>query len=107
MNKNEFEKLALRNNETIGVTMYATIERYYIGTNQYHRNNGGIDETKQEFINRVFGGKINTSKTIASKIANESIKENRYLLQGHDENRLNEMDILIKEHFGRMLQYNF
>lgn len=108
MNKAEFEKLAMRNDTKIGVLMYESIENFYMCDNQYHQFNGGIDETKQEFVNRVFGGKINTPRTIAIKIANEAIKENRYALRSNKaaQNRLEEMDNLIRNHYNGLLKFN-
>jgi hypothetical protein len=107
--KQEFEKLAMRNDAKIGLAMYSEIELFYMSENEYHRFNGGIFETKQKFVNRVFNGKCNTPKTIAEKIANEAIKENRFALRGNQhatDNRLNEMDLLIKNHINGILKYN-
>lgn len=109
MTKVEFEALALRGNAHIGTEMYASVERFYMSNNNYHEGHGGVDETKQEFVKRVFGGKINTPKTIAAKIATESIKENRWCLQGctsATKERLDEMDTAISEHYAVMLKYN-
>jgi hypothetical protein len=109
MNKQEFEKMALRNDTSIGVMMYESIETFYMCDNRYHEYNGGIDESKQDFIKRVFGGKFNTPKTIADKITNEAIKENRWALRGNrvaDKNRLDEMDSLIRNHYNVLLKYN-
>ena len=100
MNKQEFEKLAIRGDGTISTTLYEKIERYYMSDNRYHEAHGGVDENKIDFIKRVFGGKINTPKTIVEKIAKESIKENRWCLQGNpsaDKKRLDEMDARIWE----------
>lgn len=106
MNKQEFESMAMRNDAKIGVLMYESIERMYMNTNAYAKAHHVIDETKQAFVKRVFGGKVNTPKTIAQKIANESIKENRWLLMGHDKARLDEMDELIIDHYNGLLKYN-
>lgn len=108
MMKHEFEALALRGCQQIGSEMYAAIERFYISDNDYHRTHGGIYETKQDFVKRVFGGKVNTPKTIAEKIANESIKENRWCLQGNStatKERLEEMDEAIRNHYRTLLKY--
>jgi hypothetical protein len=105
MMKEEFEALALRGNAEIGLMMYESIERFYTSDNDYHNRFGGRNESKQDFVKRVFGGKVNTPKTIAAKIASESIKENRWCLQGHDKKRLDEMDVLIQEHYETMLKY--
>lgn len=108
MLKREFEKLAMRNNEPIGQLMYDSVESFYMSDNQYHQFHGGIDETKQDFVNRVFGGKINTPNSIALKLADEAIKENRYCLSGNKaaENRLAEMDSLIQYHYNTLLKYS-
>jgi len=110
MQKREFEQLAMRNDTAIGNLMYASIEDFYMSDNEYHVRNGGIDESKQEFVKRVFGGKYNTPKTITAKIANEAIKENRYALRGNasaDKTRLDVMDTLIRNHYNGILKYNF
>ena len=83
MTKSEFEQLAIRNNAgTITLPLYETIEKFYMSESKYHQTHGGINETKQEFVKRVFGGKVNTPKTILKKIIAESIRENTYCLQG-------------------------
>ena len=108
--KHEFEALALRNNAEIGVEMYASIERFYLCDNDYHRTHGGIYETKQEFVKRVFGGKVNTPRTIAQKIAAESIRENRWALQGNanaTKERLDEMDAVITDHYMTMYKWGW
>lgn len=110
MMKHEFEALALRNNETIGVEMYASIERFYLNDNDYHAAHGGVEESKTDFVKRVFGGKVNTPKTIAEKIAAESIKENRWCLRGNDtatKDRLDEMDALILDHYTSIYKHNW
>lgn len=108
MEKAEFEALALRNNAQIGPTMYDAIERFYMADDEYHAAHGGANETKQEFIKRVFGGKVNTPKTIAKKIAAESMRNNHWCLVGTSvsKKRLDEMDTLIEEHYESMLRYN-
>ena len=68
MTKQEFEKMAIRNNETISTILYDAIERFYMSENHYHETHGSIDETKQDFVKRVFNGKVNTPKTITIKI---------------------------------------
>lgn len=105
MLKSEFENLAMRNNDKIGTLLYQSIEQFYMSTNQYHRLHGGIDETKQAFVKRVFGGKVNTPKTITTKLTNESIKENHWCLQSVDKTRHDEMDILLTEHYQALLKH--
>ncbi|SFR97113.1 hypothetical protein [Anaeromicropila populeti] len=78
MMKVEFERMTLRGNEEISSTLYDTIERFYMSQNDYHRVHGGINETKEDFCKRVFGGKVNTAKTIAVKILKERISENEF-----------------------------
>ena len=109
MNKQEFEQLALRNNETISQMIFNSIEHFYMSNNVYHEYHGGIEENKQDFVKRVFGGKVNTPKTITEKLIKESIKENRYCLQGNStatKDRLDEMDRLITEHYMYMYEHN-
>jgi hypothetical protein len=108
MTKQEFEGMALKNNETIGPMMYDSIEHFYISNNEYHRTHGGINEGKRAFVKRVFNGKVNTPKTIATKIAKEAIAENRYALRGNPSStktRLDEHDTLITEHYMTMMKY--
>jgi hypothetical protein len=100
MMKNEFEEMTIRSNESISDTLYETIERFYMSENEYHRCHGGINETKQEFVNRVFGGKVNTVKSIAKKVLLERISENTYCLNGCQsatKKRLDEMNLLLAE----------
>lgn len=101
MLKAEFEAMAMRGNGTISGLLYDTIERFYMSENDYHKYNGGINESKQDFVKRVFGGKVNTPKTILEKIIKESQKENRFALQGcpsATKAELDRMDALIAEH---------
>lgn len=108
MMKYEFERLAMRNNQEIGPEMYRSIEHFYNSENDYHAAHGGIYEDKFDFVRRVFGGKVNTRKSIALKIAAESIRENRYALLGTGvtEERLKEMDAMIMQHYMTMYKYN-
>ena len=101
MMKSEFENLAIRNNATISLPLYEVIERLYTSDNNYHQEHGGINETKQEFVKRVFGGKVNTPKTILKKTIAEIIRENAWCLQGCNvsKTRLDEMNTAIKEHY--------
>lgn len=107
MMKEEFEALALRGSVEIGPMMYDSIERYYMSDSDYHARFGGRDETKQNFVKRVFGGKINTPKTIARKIADEANRENRWCLRGNKagEPHLDEHETLIREHYNSLLKY--
>ena len=111
MMQSEFEKLALRNDATIGPELYASIERFYVSENDYKARHGinGIYETKRDFVRRVFGGKVNTPKTIAEKIALEAIRENRWALQGCDVSpeRLKRMDEVIMDHYMSMYRYGW
>ena len=106
MMKEEFEALALKGNAKIGPKMYDSIERFYMSDTLYHRQFGGRDESKQDFVKRVFGGKINTPKTIARKIADEANRENRWCLRYHaTKARLDEMETLIREHYEVLHKY--
>jgi hypothetical protein len=101
MIKQEFEGLALRGNAEISQLLYDTVERYYMSDNNYHAAHGGIYETKQQFVKRVFGGKVNTPRTICEKMIKEAQKENRWCLQGcksATKDRLDDMDEMIAEH---------
>lgn len=102
MTKSEFEQLAIRNNTgTITLPLYETIERFYMSETEYHKTHGGINETKQEFVKRVFGGKVNTPKTILKKIIAESIRENTYCLRGTSNTKADydRMNACIKDHY--------
>ena len=107
MMKSEFEALALRGNATIGDDLYRSIERFYMSENDYHAAHGGIYETKREFVKRVFGGKVNTPKTIALKIAEESCRENRWMLRGThvDRDELDNMDVAILNFYQSLYRY--
>jgi hypothetical protein len=108
MMKHEFEQLALRGNAEIGAMMYDSIERYYMSDNDYHAQFGGRNETKQDFVKRVFGSKVNTPKTIAQKIADESSRENRWCLRGNaaaGQKELDRHEMLIRERYNTMLKY--
>jgi hypothetical protein len=102
MLKSEFERLALRGNATIGVYIYRAIERYYMSDDDYHRLHGGPQEDKRNFVKRVFGGKVNTPRSITRKLTEESIRENRWFLRSHNlpESRLKEMDRALRHHFA-------
>lgn len=113
MKKEEFECMTIRENSEkheISGLLYDTIERFYMSDNDYHRTHGGLNETKQEFVKRVFGGKVNTPKTILTKIITESIKENRDALQYNDaanKKRLDEMDACIAESYTWRSCHNY
>lgn len=101
MMKSEFEELAIRKNAgSISGLLYSMIERFYTSDNEYHTVNGGKYETKQQFVKRVFGGKVNTPRTILKKIIAEAQRENRYALRGCNisKKRLDEMDRMIEKH---------
>lgn len=109
MMKQEFEALALRGDASIGVEMYLAIERFYMSENDYHATHGGVYESKRDFVKRVFGGKVNTPKAIARKVAEESMRENRYLLRHNStatKERLDEMDSAILNHYMTLYRYN-
>ena len=102
MMKSEFEQLSIRKNAgEITLPLYETIEKFYMSDNEYHQIHGGINETKQEFVKRVFGGKVNTPKTILKKIIDEAIRENTYCLQGTSNTKedYDRMNACIKEHY--------
>jgi hypothetical protein len=101
MNKQEFLNLSMRGEQTISDELYNTIESRYMSDNNYHKENNpkGIYETKQEFAKRVFGGKVNTPKTILKKIIAEAIKENRFFLWDTDEATLKQYDEKLTEFY--------
>ena len=103
MMKHEFEALAIRGTETISPVLYGTIERMYNSDNEYHERHGGVDESKHDFVKRVFGGKVNTAQSVLKKITAEVIRENRWALRGNlsaTDARLAEMDAKIAEHLS-------
>jgi hypothetical protein len=103
MMKSELEELTMRSGEELPWMAFEAAERHYMSDNVYHeRNNAhGIDETKQEFARRVFGGKVNTLRTFALKLVQEAIRENEYCLRGcrvhEDKAEMNRMSRLIAE----------
>ena len=110
MLKQEFEAMAIKNGGQISGLLYATIEHFYTSENDYHKANGGINESKQDFVKRVFGGKVNTPASILKKITAESIRENRYALQGNataTPERLAAMDKAITEQLAFEARWNY
>lgn len=103
MTRQELESLTMRNGEQLSQMAHEAAEHFYMSDNAYHEHNNphGIEETKQEFAKRVFGGKINTLRTFALKLVQESIKENEYCLRGcpvhEDAEEMNHMNRLIVE----------
>lgn len=100
MLKQEFEQLAMRTG-TITSRLYDAIESYYMSDSNYHQQFGGVDENKYQFVKRVFGGKVNTPKSIMKKITAEAIRENRWCLRNHNltEQELKQMDERLTEHY--------
>lgn len=109
MMKSEFEKLAIRNNEEISYPLFETIERFYMSDNEYHKTHGGIYETKQEFVKRVFGGKVNTPKSALKKIIDEAIRENTWALGGRIDTKENydRMNAMIAEHYTYLARQTY
>lgn len=105
----EFEALALRGNQSISGLLYQSIEHFYTSDNDYHKAHGGIYETKQEFVKRAFGGKVNTPKTILAKAIKMAQAENRFALKGCNvsKTRLDEMDALIAEHYNYLAKWDY
>lgn len=101
MLKEEFEKLAMRGHGTITDSLYEEIERYYMSESYYHQQFGGVNEDKYQFVKRVFGGKVNTPKSVMKKITAEAIRENRWCLRNHNltEQELKQMDERLTEHY--------
>lgn len=111
MMKSEFEALTIRNGAgTISGMLYSTIEHFYTSENEYHAAHGGVDESKQEFCKRVFGGKVNTPHTIVKKMIAEAQRENRYALQGcpsATKSELDRMDKFIAEQIEFESRYDY
>lgn len=103
MTLQELESLTMRNGQHLSQMAYEAADRFYMSENVYHEYNNphGIDETKQEFARRVFGGKTNTIRTFALKLVQESIRDNEYCLRGirthEDKKEMERMNRLIAE----------
>lgn len=108
MLKQEFEQLAMRTG-TITSRLYDAIESYYMSDSYYHQQFGGVDEDKYQFVKRVFGGKVNTPKSIMKKITAEAIRENRWCLRNHNltEQELKQMDERLTEHYQFLATRNY
>lgn len=109
MLKEEFEQLAMRGHGTITAMLYDAIERYYMSNSYYHQQFGGVDEDKYQFVKRVFGGKVNTPKSIMKKITAEAIRENRWCLRNQNltEQELKQMDERLTEHYQFLATCNY
>jgi hypothetical protein len=95
MEKREFEKLAMRDGETISADLYAQLELEYMGS----------AETKEEFVGRVFGSN-NTPRTILAKLVRLYQKDNRRALSGNPSvtpAKLRAMDRAILFHYRWMI----
>ena len=105
MLKEEFEMLAIKGHGTISADLYDAIERFYMSENNYHATHGGLNENKFQFVQRVFGGKVNTPAGVLRKIIAEAIKENRWFLEGKESPaRMKEMDQAIRRHYRNMAE---
>lgn len=106
MTREEFEILAMKEDETIPQVLFDVIERDYMADTYYHENHGGVEEDKQAYVSRVFGGKVNTARTVLAKLVKEFCKENRWALRGNPSAtpaRLRCMDRAILFHYRWML----
>ena len=76
---------------------------------EYHQTHGGINETKQEFVKRVFGGKVNTPKTILKKIIDEAIRENTWCLRFTNNTKADydRMNACIEEHYTYLARQTY
>ena len=102
MLKEEFEMLAIKGHGTITADLYDAIERFYMSDNNYHATHGGLNESKFQFVQRVFGGKVNTPAGVLRKFIAEAIRENRWFVEGLPSvtpKRLKEMDQAIRRHY--------
>ena len=105
MLKEEFEMLAIKGHGTISADLYDAIERFYMSENNYHATHGGLNEDKFQFVQRIFGGKVNTPAGVLRKIIAEAIKENRWFLEGKESPaRMKEMDQAIRRHYRNMAE---
>ena len=109
MLKEEFEQLAMRGHGTISGCLYDAIECYYMSDSYYHEHHGGLNEDKYQFVKRVFGGKVNTPKSVTKKITAEAIRENRWCLRNHNltEQELKQMDERLMEHYQFLATCNY
>ncbi len=105
MIKEEFEMLAIKGHGTISGALYDAIERHYMSDSFYKWYNNCKGEDKFQFVQRVFGGKVNTPAGVLRKITAEAIKENRWFLEGKESPaRLKEMDQAIRRHYRKMAE---
>ncbi len=75
MLKQEFEKMAMAEGEAISTHLYEAIVQYYMET----------EETKQEFVERVFGHWANNSeRQIVDAVWRLASDQNRKALRGND-----------------------
>ena len=105
MNREEFESLTMKKGNRIPQGLYDSVEYFYMSDNAYHAQHGGTCEDKVSFAHRVFGGKVNTLRSIINKLTEEAIRENRWALLGNqtcNESRLSEMDRAIANHYRCM-----
>lgn len=109
MLKEEFEQLAMRGHGTITSMLYDAIESYYMSTSYYHKQFGVVNEDKYQFVKRIFGGKVNTPRSIMKKITAEAIRENRWCLRNHNltEQELKQMDERLTEHYQFLAKCNY
>lgn len=106
MTRKEFETLAMKENKEIPQALYEAIEYFYMADNDYHAHHGGVDENKAAFVVRVFGGKINTLRSVFAKLVKECIRENRWALRGNPSctaSKLRGMDRAILSHYRWMV----
>ncbi len=106
MLREEFESLAMANGESIPQVMYEQIEYFYMADNDYHAQHGGVDEDQASFVLRVFGGKVNTKRSVLAKLVKETIRENRWALRGNPSctaSKLRQMDRVILFHHRWMV----
>ena len=94
---------------TITSRLYAAFESDYMSDSYYHQQFGGQNEDKFSFVKRVFGGKVNTPKSIMKKITAEAIRENRWCLRNHNltEQELKQMDERLTEHYQFLATRNY
>ena len=103
MMKSEFLELTSQKGTMINNDIYNAIERLYLSDNDYHKENGSINETKQDFCKRVFVTTQNTEKTLLERLIAEIVKENNFFICDKTKQDLHEMKI--KEHYTSIAKW--
>ncbi len=78
MTLNEFDKMTMLFHGQIPPELYAVIEHLYMADDDYHAAHGGVDESKVDFCQRVFGGQVNSPRSLVAKLVKEYRKIRRW-----------------------------